>query len=136
MLFAIPLDVMCFSTSLFNCPLEHHLQFRHSALELFSGQQGLFHNLSLKNVLQCVVYFFLGLPEPFLHGDVTMLGKLLALATIWFIDNLCLPSHLPTFSDETPSSSKPEFASSLPVSAFQFRLFFLYALLCKNLYNQ
>jgi hypothetical protein len=65
-----------------------------------------------------------------------MLGKLLALATIWFIDNLCLPSHLPTFSDETPSSSKPEFASSLSVSTFQFRLFFLYALLCKNLYNQ
>jgi hypothetical protein len=110
-------------------PLEHHLQFRHSALELFSAQQGLFHNLPLKNVLQCVVHFFLELPEPFLHGDITLLGKFLGLATRRFIDNLGLPSHLPTFSDETPSSSKPEFASSLSVSTFQFRVFFLNALL-------
>jgi hypothetical protein len=57
-----------FLQGVLDCPIEHHLQLRHTALQLNSGHRGIFHHLPPKNGLQCVV-FFLGLS--LFVGDVT-----------------------------------------------------------------
>jgi hypothetical protein len=52
-------NLQVFLQGVLDCPIKHHLQLRHTVLELSSGHHGIFHHLPPKNDLFFSVFLFL-----------------------------------------------------------------------------